>query len=61
VNPGGDRLIKDVLARVIRAQDALTDGEFDFALALLEDLVLELPGLAAAVGWGPGVQARPAE
>jgi hypothetical protein len=30
-------------ARIVRVLDALYDGEIDFAVAVLEDLLLEVP------------------
>ena len=32
----------ELLARLIRAVEALADGDYDFAAAILEDLVAEL-------------------
>ena len=36
------RALRDALARVIRASDALQDGELDLAAAILEDLQSDL-------------------
>ena len=37
--------LRDVLARLTRALDALTDGETEFAWQLLEDLAIDVEGL----------------
>ncbi len=35
---------RDTLARVVRAREALADGDIDFAEAILEELEIDLAG-----------------
>ena len=46
---GAASVLVTIPGRVIRAHEALVDGELDLALALLDDLVSEIPSMEEVV------------
>jgi hypothetical protein len=44
-------VVADVRARVVRAIDALADGDLDFCVQLLDDLLVDLEEIERRLGW----------